>query len=60
MVRPSKSHNRQLYTPKKSVPVFKYNLSPEHQHVRASFMDTKKSVEKLRTIAQEKRNEHSR
>ena len=35
----------------------KFNLSPEHQYVRASFRDTTKAVEKLRKEAEEKRKE---
>lgn len=37
--------------------IFKYNLSPEHQHVKATFKDTSRAVEKLRKEAQEKREE---
>jgi hypothetical protein len=37
--------------------VFKYNLSLEHQHVKASFMDTSKKVIQLREAAQEKRED---
>lgn len=36
---------------------FRYNLSPDHQHVKATFKDTTKAVEKLRKEAQEKREE---
>jgi hypothetical protein len=32
-------------------------LSPEHQHVRATFKDTSKAVAKLRREAEEKRQD---
>lgn len=37
--------------------IFRYNLSPDHQHVKATFKDTSRAVEKLRKEAQEKREE---
>ena len=38
-----------MKTKKKSVnPTAKYNLNPEFQHVKASFMNTEKAVEKMR------------
>ena len=37
--------------------VLKYNLSPDYQHVRSSYRDTSKAVEKLRKEAQELREE---
>jgi hypothetical protein len=46
-----------LNTIRKTENVFLYNLSPDHQHVKSSFLDTSKSVKKLREAAQEKRVE---
>jgi hypothetical protein len=37
--------------------VFRYNLSPDYQHVKACFQDTSKVVEKLRLEAQQKRED---
>jgi len=36
-------------------PVNKFNLAPEYQHVRSQFMDTSKTVNKLRQQAKEQR-----
>ena len=44
-------------TIKETPHVFKFNLSLEHQHVKASFMDTSKKVAQLREAAMEKREE---
>lgn len=35
----------------------RFNLSPDHQHVRATFKDTSKAVYKLRREAEERRQE---
>ena len=35
----------------------RFNLSPDHQHVRASYKDTSKAVLKLRREAEERRQE---
>jgi excinuclease UvrABC helicase subunit UvrB len=50
---------RKIHTarPRSKERVFRYNLSPDHQHVKSKFYDTSKTVEKLRREAQEKREE---
>mmetsp|Transcript_15913 Transcript_15913/g.26818 ORF Transcript_15913/g.26818 Transcript_15913/m.26818 type:complete len:220 (+) Transcript_15913:166-825(+) len=45
----------QMLSERQSTFLLKYNLSPEYQHVKASFRDTSEAVRKLRQQAQEMR-----
>ena len=61
---PLKTESRGLRKPQQFKPsdepdalTLKYNLSPDYQHVRSSYRDTSKAVEKLRKEAQELREE---
>lgn len=51
------SGKKQMPVIEDNKPVGKFNLSPEYQHVKSQFMDTTKTVSKLRQQAQDQREE---
>ena len=44
-------------SPRPQLPTEKYNLAPQYQYVKASYMNTTQTVSKLRQQAQEQREE---